>query len=138
MAYSQGTGVLLQLSIASVFTTIAQRIEIDHPERTREKLNTSDLDTTNATYIPAAILENGEVKFKLWHDAAQATHAALLASLAAGTASESWKIINSDTGAEVDAFSGFITSYKKGTAKMKELIDASITICITGAITNTP
>lgn len=138
MGYAQGSGTLLQLSIASVFTTIAQRVEIEPPERSRVDIETTDLDSTNGTYIPCAVLQNGELRLKVWHDASQATHAALLASLAAGTSSESWKMIFSDTGAEVDAFSGFLKSYKKGTAKVADLIDATIVIKISGAITNTP
>lgn len=137
MAYTPANGTLLQLDIASVYTTVVQRTEIDPPERTRAKIETTDLDSTDETSIGASIRRNGEVKLKGWHDAAATTHAALLTAYTDGLA-RNWKIIFADAGNDTDAFSGWVMSYKKGTAQIDGLVEINITICVTGAIANTP
>lgn len=136
MGSTPGNKTLLQLSIASTFTTIVQRIEVAAPERTRAKIETTDLDSDDETSI-SGIRRNGQVKLKCNHDISLATHAALLAAYADGLPRD-WKQIMADTGAETDAFSGWVSSYQKGAAKVDGLVDSSLTIEVTGAITNTP
>lgn len=134
MAYTPQQGTLLQVSISSTYTTIAQRTQVEAPEQTREDIKTTDLDSTDHTYIPGYVSENGEVKLKCWYDPAANTHDYLRTSRNSRT-TEDWKLIFADSGAGTDSFSGYVKSLKKGTADVDSgLMELMVTIKVTGAI----
>lgn len=136
MAANATQGTLLQLSISSVFTTIAQRVKVVANEVTRAKIDTTDLDSTWETSIPG-IPRGGEIELEINYDPGNATHAALWTSLGAGTV-EDWKLILADAGAAAFAFEGWITSFKPGEATVDGLQTASLKIQTTGAVVLTP
>lgn len=136
MATTKGQGTLLKLSIASVFTTISQRTSIKPPKKTRNKIETTDLDSTAETSIPG-IPRSGECEFTLNYDPIQATHAALETSFTNGVV-ESWKLIYADPGVAEDAFSGWISEFGREEATTDGLMKCTIKIQITDVVTLTP
>lgn len=135
MVYTPAKGTLLQLEIASVYTTVAQRVRVAPPERTREEIDTTDLDSDDESSIPG-IRRGGEVELVCNYDPANATHAALLTSYNNGTV-ESWKVVYADSGAGEDSFDGWISSYKKGEAEVDGLVTLELTIKVTGNVSFT-
>lgn len=131
MAVNSSQGTLLQVSISSVFTTIAQRVTIKPNEVTHKDIETTDLDSTAETSIPG-IERGGEMELGLNWDMSQATHAFLETSRAARTVL-SWKLILADTGLCTDAFSGWIMSRKIGDAETDKKQEATFKIKVTGA-----
>lgn len=137
MAVAKTQGALLQLSIASVYTTVAQRLRIKPNEPTRNKLETTDLDSTAETSV-SGILREGEVELEVFLDTADATHAALWTLKGSGAVGD-WKIIYADTGATVDAFSGWISGGPTtGEMTTDGLQKATIKMQITGVVVRTP
>lgn len=136
MSFTPGKGTLLQLSISSVFTTISQRVQVTAPDMENPKLDTTNLDNTwrtNRSTIP----DGGEVGLIIQYDAGAVTHAALWASFQAGT-TEAWKIVFTDTGAAEIAWSGHIAKFSFGEADVDNLILATLTITVSGAVVITP
>ena len=136
MAATKGQGTLLQLSIASSYTTVAQRVDIDMPEFTRAAIETTDLDATWESFV-AGIMRSGELSFTANYDPANSTHAQLWTSVGSGTV-ESWKLILADAGAAEFAFSGLITKFKPGTAETDGLVRLQVCIKLSGTVTLTP
>ncbi len=136
MASNATQGTLLQLSISAVFTTIAQRVRVKPNEVKREKIETTDLDSTWESSI-AGIPRAGELEMEINYDAGAATHAALWASFGTGTV-EAWKLILADSGTATFAFSGWIMSFQPGEATVDGLQKATLKIQVTGAVTLTP
>jgi len=136
MAFTPGKGTLLQLSIAAVFTTISQRVQVTAPDMENPRIDTTNLDSTWRTNR-ASLPDGKEVAMTIQYDAAAVTHAALWTSFQAGT-TEAWKIIFADTGAAEVAWNGHIEKFSFGDADVDNLILANITITVSGAVTITP
>ena len=128
-------GTLLQVSISSTFTTVAQRIRIVPNERTRNEIETTDLDDDDATSV-AGIRRAGEVELEGYLDPEDATHAYLEASYASG-AIEAWKHILANSAASEYAYSGWIMSFQLGEQAIDGTVRFTIKIKITGAVTHT-
>jgi len=139
MAESRTKGTLLQVSISSVYTTIAQRVSVKPNKSSRNSIETTDLDDDAETSL-AGILRSGEVVLNGNLDTANAGHAYLWSShnTAAGAPAENWKIILTDTGASEYAFSGWIMDFEVGEATIDGLNKFTMTIKITGVVTLTP
>lgn len=83
----------------------------------------------------AAGYDPGTLSFGMLYDSAATAHAAVQTAMRAQT-QKNFKWINVDTGAEQDAFSGFITKWDK-VAPEKDFMRASVTIERSGAIIST-
>lgn len=136
MAVAKTQGAVLQLSIASVYTTVAQRVRIKPNDSTRNKLETTDLDSTAETSV-SGIIREGEVELEVFLDTADATHAAIWTLKGSGAVGD-WKIIYADTGATVDAFSAWISGISTGEFTTDGLQKATIKTQITGLVVRTP
>ncbi len=108
-------GTLLQLDIATVFTTIGSRITINGPNMSPVLVDGTDLDDTDTQMIISGLVDLGEVSLTIHFLPTDTTHK-LLHNLAAGasrqTADSNWKIIFADSGATVWSFSGPISSFE--------------------------
>lgn len=134
MAVTPAKGTLLQMEIAEVFTTVAQRVSIDPPEMTREKIETTDLDSDAETSI-AGIIRPGDVSMTCNIDPANATHQALWAAYQDGGVN-SYKLVYADAKQSEDEFDAWISSYKKGTAEVDGLVTLELTFTVTGNVTH--
>jgi len=136
MAYTPGKGTHLQLSIASVFTDIAQVTKLTPPSM--------EMGTTETTHLLSAWKEfignmpdGGEVQFTIEFDPAGTTHQSLFSKFAAGGL-ESWKVIFADIGTAEFDFVGIISKFAIDEVNFDGVVTASLTIKISGAITFTP
>ena len=136
MGVAKGQGTLLQVSISSVFTTIAERTKVKPPPMERGKIVRTNLDSTWQQSV-AGLPDGGEVELTCHYDPAATTHAYLWTSFQAGS-DEAWKAILTDSGAAEVAFTGWIKKFEPGEAVTDNLVELAITICVTGAVTITP
>lgn len=99
MAKIKGKGTVLQQTIASVLTDVAQVINIGIDGETGESYQSTTLDNANAyhTYEPTGYTEPGTVNANLFFDPALAGHQAIVALLTT-PATCVWKIKYSDSG----------------------------------------
>lgn len=131
-----GKGTLLQVSISSVFTTVAQRVSLDGPDRSVGTAETTTLDSTAKTFR-ATIVDNGTVGGKLYFDPQDATHLYLI-GLVDTPGMASWKLTVPDADATVFAFSGILTKLKMTGMEVEGNLEAEFEIKISGAVTHTP
>lgn len=135
MAVNSTQGTLLKVTIATVLTTVAQRVSIKPNEVSHNEIETTDLDATAETSI-AGIERGGELDLTVNWDMSLATHAFLEASRVAKTILV-WNLILTDTGACTDAFSAWIKSRKIGDAEVDKKQEANFKLKVTGASTLT-
>jgi hypothetical protein len=130
---SSTNGNVMGVIISSTQTPIARCPEADGPKRGRNKIETTDLASglVGEDSI-AGILRGKTSKFKIWIDPNGATDAYLEASLAGGT-TEKWFYQLSNVSTSKYSFSGWITTYELGSAKVDGLQEADIEIqpCLT-------
>jgi Lambda phage tail tube protein, TTP len=128
-------GNILSIAISSTQTTIARRTSIKPPPRTRDPIDTTDLDSTDDMMI-LGIRKTGEAEFTFNLDPNGVTDAYLESSYNAGTIeSFVYKLKNSTTSGY--AFSGGITSYELGEAKVNGLSTATLKVKPTGVTPGT-
>jgi hypothetical protein len=99
MAFSAAKGTVLQISIGTVLTTIAQVISLDGPdgESLTYAADTLDNGSDAIPYKGTGSSEGGSVSGELFFDPVLANHQAIT-DLITTNASNSMKIIWSDTG----------------------------------------
>lgn len=132
-----GNGFLLQQSIASVFTTISKRVEIDMPDMEHKVVEDTDLDSAWVTVVTTALKDGGELNLTINYDPKQATHASLWTSFTTHLLDAyKLKFTNASTVSEL-AFSAYLTKFKPGTAKVGDMVQGKITLRISGAATLT-
>lgn len=136
MAYTPGKGTRLKLSIASVFTDVAQCVGITPPSMTMGSTETTHLLSSWREYM-ANIPDGGEVAVSIEYDPSGATHQQLFTSFTTGI-TEAWKVVFADAGNAEVSFSGFITNFEWDETQVDGVVTASITIKITGAVSITP
>lgn len=136
MGFTPGKGTLLQLSISSVLTTIAQRVQVVPPKMKNPKVDTTNLDSTWRTNR-ATIPDGGMVNMIIQYDAGAVTHAALWTSFQAGT-TETWAIVLTDAGAATIGWSGHIEDFEFDNAEVDNILQANLAITVSGAIVITP
>lgn len=136
MANTPGKGTVLQISIASVFTTIVQGVEIVAPAMENPQIDATILTDTWRNFI-ASIPDGGEVTFKGNFDPAGTTHQKLMTDFTAGAVG-SYKILLADPGAAEIAFSALIVNQNIGSATVDSLVMIEVTLKVTGAVTITP
>ena len=107
MAQLKTKGSILEQSIATVFTAVAQIISIDLPKFASETYEADTIDNSNAgiPHKPTGRTEGDSLGFELFFDPALTGHKALL-SLLTTPALQSWKVKFSDSGPTIWPFVG--------------------------------
>jgi hypothetical protein len=140
MAFTPAKGTKLQLSIASVFTDIAQVTNIGPPKMKMGKSETTHLQSDWKTFIASNILDGGEATFSIEHDPNDTTHSSLWTKFKDVSSSnnqgvQDWKVLLVTNPAKTVAFSGIITDFAPGELTMEGLLTAELTIQVSGAVT---
>lgn len=132
MAFVTCKGTKLQASIATVFTPIAQLLDMKLPTMKSETFEGDTLDNEEAGIPkkPTGRTDAGDVSASLFFDPALASHKFLL-SLLKEPATQAWKIVFADTGKTEWPFTGGGFSLG-GTVSLKEGLKADITITLDG------
>lgn len=138
MAVNPGLGTLLKLTIASVLTTVANRVSLDGPSMEMGTAETTTLDSTVKTFRPT-ILDNGEISGSLYFDPQDPTHVAVKALLTASPpAAAVWNLIFADgTHLTTYSFSGILTKLEPNGMEVESNLGADFSIKVSGAITET-
>lgn len=131
-----GFGVLLQIDIASTFTTIAEVTSLSGPSISRDAIDVTSMDSTNGwREFIGGVIDGGEVTAEVNFLPAAATHQAVTDLLADYTqAPGSFKIVWTDSGTTEWAFSGIVTDFSPG-AEIDGQLTASITIKVSASMT---
>lgn len=132
MAKIKGKGSLLQLEIASVFTTISQMTSLDFPAPEVETFDGTCLDTTGPGKEPdpTGYADSGECGFELFFDPVLTVHQALT-DLISAPAVVNWKAKFADAAVTVWSFAGILTKLSPS-AKMNDGVKAQGTIKLKG------
>ena len=113
-AVQPGEGTVLQVSISSTMTTVAQVYEIDGPEQLVETIDVTALSTGLILTRPSKFPEPGKVSIKVYYDPHDNnTQGLIVSDVQTPGLSRSWQIQVNDqhtTHATV-AFTGFVTSF---------------------------
>lgn len=133
--YSSKT-IVLQKSIATVFTAIAQLDMIDYPDGTVEFSDVTDLaGAVGRVKIPTGFVDTKPCTFSGFFDPVETTHQNLTDDITAPpSAAQSWKIINPDGASTAWAFSGWVANFKPR-AKVGEPLRFDGSIQPTGLVT---
>jgi Lambda phage tail tube protein, TTP len=133
MAKYTSKGTIIQKSIASVFTTIAQVKSIDAPKAKVEVVDISDLSTgAGKVKGVTGYADGGEAGGSCFFDPADTTHKNLTESLSTiPTAADSWKVIYSDVAPTTWPFSGWLTNFDVKAA-VGQFLMADFSITLTG------
>lgn len=112
-------GTVLQISISSVFTTVAFVKKIDFPDDETQFYDGTALDSTDVEDgTPTNMSVPGSISADLFFDPLDTTHQLLITSRVAHTI-ESWKITNPNIGTSTKltcTFSGAIKKFKPSAA----------------------
>lgn len=129
----QAKATVAQLSIATVFTTVAFTKKIDYPDDETQFTDGTSLDSTNVedgTVTGFSI--PGMCSLDLFYDPLDAVHKAIIAARISRS-TESWKITNPNIGtatAHACTFSGVVKKFKP-TANVGGLLEANCEIKLT-------
>jgi hypothetical protein len=123
---------VLQQSIASVYTAVAQIISIDLPKFASESYEADTLDNANAgiPHKTTGRTEGDSLGFELFLDPALTGHKALIALLTT-PASQNWKLLFSDSGPTTWPFVGCAFSMG-GKVDLKDGLKAQCSIKLDG------
>lgn len=129
-------GTKLQLSIATVFTTIAAAMSIKGPGAKPEVMDTTALDSAaGREKKPNGYSDGGVVTATLFLDPQDTTHKTLSEKCGLPPAvPDSWKIIWSDAAPTTWPFSGTLTGFDPG-ADVGNPLKADIEITLDGTVT---
>lgn len=128
-----GKGTRMQLSISTVYTDIAQVLDINPPQPKVEHFKSTDLSSgAGHTYLPTGYVEGGECSFEIYYDMAAATHTALTALITTPAVS-SWKVIFANSGTTTWSFSGILESFDVKVV-MDNAVKATVKIKVTSTI----
>jgi len=131
MAKPSSKGAALQLSIASVFTTIAQMRSFNGPDAEVQTFDGTALDSgVGMEHYPTGYVEGGNVNGSLFFDPVAATLQALT-DLKTAPAISLWKEKWSDTALTEWPFSGILTRVNPK-AEVNQGLMADINVKLTG------
>lgn len=110
---SSSQGCLLQLSIASIFTTVGltKNVELPNGEVQFFEANSTDAGTTVPDGELVGQSTPGEAGCELYYDPADAVHKIFPVDASTGGAYRDWKIVMPDTGSSVVTFNGSVKSF---------------------------
>jgi hypothetical protein len=138
--YMPSEGMQLQISISSVLTTIGECTKIKPPGGKVTPVPTTVLASTSKTFRPGKIPELGEITASVFHDNNDPVHQLLQSRITAPGPVDSWKIIFVDGSATTPSnstFQGFVTGYEFDDSEDESNVAATLTVQITGNVTNT-
>jgi hypothetical protein len=126
----EGTGTTITFA-TSAFT--AEVIDIQHPELSRESLETTHLGTTTAkTFQPSKLHDPGECSITVHHDPAD--EASDLIGEDPEVITITYPLESGQSTAATKVFTGFVTSVGGESMKVGELMQTKLTIKITGPV----
>ena len=131
MAYQPGKGTVLQVSIASTFTTLANMVELSAPSITNPEVDVTVL-TDNWRQFLYTIPDGGTIEFTGNWDPSQQTHSRLVTAITSGV-TESFKLIASTTTNTI-TFTGLVTSLQPGSFVVDDVAKITGTIKITSGV----
>ena len=115
-----------------VYTTVAQIVSLDGPEREVGTRETTIITSTVKTYAPT-IPDNGEVTGKLLYDPKGTTHA-VLETLIATPSLEKWEFLLPDTTGTTLAFDGILTKFAPTGLEVEANLEADFTVKVSGPV----
>jgi len=118
-----------------VFTAIPEIKTIGGPTGASDLLEATNLDSTAKEYV-LGLADSGEIRLGMNWDPTNAVHVNLYTDWQNRT-KRNFQIIFSDTGAALMAFAAFVQNYEIS-GGVNAIVEASITLKITGAVTLTP
>jgi hypothetical protein len=127
--YGNGSGT-------ETFTDMAQVRSIGDLGGDSGEIDTTDLSSTAKEYL-MGLPDNGDLQLTLAWDPADARHVAMFTRETTQSLNN-YKIVMSDTGAFTWAFSAYVKSFKITGMTPDSLIEAQVTLRISGAIVGTP
>ena len=131
----KGTKLSYSSDSGSNWPDLAAILSINGPSLSRETIDTTNMDTSNAkSYMAASLYEPGEITLDIAYAPGATPHDAMTSALT-GATDYDWKVTFSDTSTHVAA-SGFVTAFEPS-ADLDGQLTASITIKLNGAITIT-
>ena len=123
-----GTGASIVFATSGWTGEIAS---IEGPNETRESIDTTHLGTTVArTFIPADLIDGGEVSLTAWYDPDEPPPI----KGATETITITFPVPSGLSAGATAQFSGFLTAVSR-TIPLEEKMESSITIKVTGDIT---
>ncbi len=134
-----GKGTLLQHGVGTspvVWTTVAQRVEIDGPDGEFGTRDTSHLDSVAKTK-GGTILDPGDTSMTILYDPGETTHTLLQTLYLAGTV-EQWQLVHTDVitsgvaAGSTLAFSGILNKFKPTGMKIEDNLQAECNIAGSG------
>lgn len=133
MARSGGLGVDWQITITAALTSVAHVEDISFPEEENvlDEITAHDSTDGYEEFIATGLKRSGEFEAMLTWDAANATHAALVALRTSGALNAMTLATPDD--AEVLEFNGIITKIVRESPKDKAL-RTKVTVKVTGPI----
>jgi hypothetical protein len=134
-----GEGTLLQIKIASVFTTIGNRVSIGGPASEVNAVDKTNLDSTLREYRPSQIPEAGRLSLSVFYDPNDSTHQILPSRVKTpGTIDDFKLIFNDGMGTPAnETFSGFVTKFEKNGMEVDGNLGADVEIQLTTLVTST-
>lgn len=130
-----GKGTTLKITISATPTLIGQIQSITPFNASSEPIETTDLDQSWKTYI-GSIKDGGSLTFVLNWDADASVHGTLWSKYT-GQAVETFLVTFTNTGASTAGFDGVITGFQVGSAAVNNIVTATLTVKISGAVTVT-
>lgn len=134
-----GEGTVLQVTIATVLTPVAQCYEIDGPEQLVEAIDKTALNSGLIITRPSKFPEPGKLSIKIWYDPNDNVAQGLfVADITAPGTVEAFVIVVNDQHVthSTIGFSGFLTSFKPTGMKPKSSnLSAEIEIQLTTILT---
>lgn len=138
MARYSGYSTVLKMDVASVYTLIAQVIDINGPAIKGSLIDVTDRDTSGKKTYLGGLVDNGQVKLKLNFDPDNAQHslsgASGLGTLAQSGAAKSFRLEYGDTTPTTVTFSAIVLEFNPD-APLNGPLTADCTLQISGALT---
>jgi hypothetical protein len=133
MAVNVGQGTILQATISSTLTAIAQVLEISGPEITvgaKDKTNLADVAKRYRAQLP----DGGKVTFSIQYDPVSTTHAALYTMVTTWPQQlVAWKMIfNTVSGTDTALFNAFVTKLSPKGMNQEDNLEADVELQLDG------
>lgn len=132
---SQGTLLKIGSGSPTAYNTIPEVISFNGPGGAGQVIDSTDLSSTAIEKV-MGLPDEGQLSFEINYLPTNTYHAALRTARANQTATP-FKIVFPDTGETEWTFTGFVTNFTISLG-VNSQVKASVTIEISGAITETP
>lgn len=120
---------------SEIFTSIGEIKSIQGPSGTANLLDATHLESTAKEYV-LGIPDEGEIRITMNWVPSSTQHQGLITDRL-NRVKRNFNIVWSDNGAAVHAFSAYVTNFEIS-AGTDAIVEASVTLKITGALTLTP